>query len=224
MIICWMAFSPEAVWTEPLKVYLSSANLLVLPASHVLGQRAAGRLLGLAARRVFGRVRVVALGAVVVAVGEREVGARRVAERARALVLAAGDGAAVLDVGPRGVDLATLAAVGVGAEADGLGRDRHLERGLGGDAHAVRGGFCAAEGPAAAAVGLVADIAEDLGAGGPVGLRVEGVGDRGGGVLGDELLELAGHDGGGEVLAVVALGAMHEKLTRHRVNSLCSAT
>ena len=165
--------------------------------------RALGRLLGLAARGVFGRVRVFAHRAVVVAVGEGEVGASRFAEWAGTFVLAAGDGTTVLDVVPWGVDLATLASVRVGAEADGLGGDRHLEFALGGNAHAVGSGFGAAKGPAAAAVGLVTDIAEDLGARWPVGFGVEGVWDRGRGVLWVELVDLAAHDEGLQVRAGV---------------------
>ena len=45
-----------------------------------------------------------------------------------------------------------------------MGREREHHGALGGDAHAVGGSLGAGKGPAAAAVGLVADVVDDLGA------------------------------------------------------------
>ena len=69
-----------------------------------------------------------------------------------------------IDDPPVPLMLAAAAAVEVGVEADVLRRERHEQLGLGGDTHAVRSGLGAGERPAAAAVGLVADVADHLGA------------------------------------------------------------
>merc|ERR1740117_2585858 len=138
--------------------------------------RARGRVLRWAAGRALGRVRVVALRPVVVAVRQGEGRAPTATERAGAVVVAAGDHAVRLDVGPRRRDLTAIASGGedaAGVEADVVGREGHLELRLGGDAHAVRRGLRAAEGPAAAAVRLVADVVERLATGRPVRGRVE---------------------------------------------------
>ena len=63
-----------------------------------------------------------------------------------------------LDVRPRGIDLSATAAVGARAEAYVLSREWEHHLALGGDAHSVGSSLCAAKSPAAATVGLVADI------------------------------------------------------------------
>ena len=50
-----------------------------------------------------------------------------------------------------------------------------ISTGLGGDAHTIGGSLGTAKRPAAAAVGLVTDVVEDLGARWPVGDRVKGI-------------------------------------------------
>eukprot|EP00038_Savillea_parva_P005641 m.159386 g.159386 ORF g.159386 m.159386 type:complete len:367 (+) comp11786_c0_seq1:2968-4068(+) len=151
-------------------------------------------------------VRVVAHRAVVVAVGERKVRAL-LAKGTRALVLTARDGALGGDVRPRGGDLATVAAVKVGAKAHVLRRQRNLDLALGGNAHTVRGSFGTAKRPAAAAVGLVADVTNDLGARRPVGLRVERVRDGGIRVLWDKHVGLTVGDGVLDIGVPVTLDA-----------------
>ena len=125
----------------------------------------------------FSWVRVGTLWAVVVAVWEGEVGALVLAERSAALVLSARDGAFLGNVVPWGVDLATVATIVVGAKADVLGRDWSHQGTLGGDAHTVGGSLGACKGPTAAAVGLVTDVVDHLGAGWEGSGRVKGVWD-----------------------------------------------
>mmetsp|Transcript_111338 Transcript_111338/g.300324 ORF Transcript_111338/g.300324 Transcript_111338/m.300324 type:complete len:479 (+) Transcript_111338:116-1552(+) len=159
----------------------------------------AGALRGLlagAARLALGGERVLPLRTVVVAVRQREVRAHPLAEGPGALVLAARNGAVLLDVIPRLVDHAAPTTVVGAAEADVLIGERQHQRRVAGDAHAVRGRLDAREGPAAAAIGLVADVVNHLGALRPVGGRVETLGDLGGGQgrAGGEALDLAAAD------------------------------
>ena len=123
-----------------------------------------------AAWLAFGWVRVRTLWAVVVAMWEGEVLAHALAERSRALVLPTLNGTFPLDVSPWGGDLTSTAAVRVGAEANILSREWKLHGTLGGNAHTVRGGFGTTERPAAATVGLITNISNNLGAHWPVGL------------------------------------------------------
>lgn len=77
-------------------------------------------------------------------------------------LLLAGDDALALDVLPRHDRGTAVAAVRVGVEAEVLGGERHDGLASGGDAEAVRGGLGRAKRPAAAAHGLVADVANHL--------------------------------------------------------------
>mmetsp|Transcript_77483 Transcript_77483/g.169574 ORF Transcript_77483/g.169574 Transcript_77483/m.169574 type:complete len:243 (+) Transcript_77483:612-1340(+) len=157
-----------------LEAELVILEVLVLAAGRgIAGARAARRALGGAARLALGRVRVLALRAMVVAVRQGEVGAHALAERSSAVVLPTGDSTPVLDEGPGSVDHATATTIEGRAEADILGREGQHDLGISGDAHTVRSCLSAGKCPTAATVGLIANVANDLGTLRPVLLGVE---------------------------------------------------
>mmetsp|Transcript_101306 Transcript_101306/g.180047 ORF Transcript_101306/g.180047 Transcript_101306/m.180047 type:complete len:327 (+) Transcript_101306:382-1362(+) len=174
-------------------------------------------LLGRASWLALCWVGVVLLRSMMMAVRKLEVAAKAFAERSGALVLPAAhssfasEEATLLQVGPWAADLASIAALGHHAspiEAHVLGRQRHHHRCVGRDAHAIRCSFCARKGPAASAIGLVTNVADELGALRPVLLGVELF--RNGQVLiRNELVDLAEGNHLADVLLLVTLYAVH---------------
>jgi hypothetical protein len=96
------------------------------------------------------------------AVGKSEVSAVASTEWTRRHVLATSDNTLRLGEHPWGGDLPTVTSVKVGAEANILGGKREEHLALGGNAHAIRGGFGTGKGPAATAIRLIANVVDDL--------------------------------------------------------------
>jgi hypothetical protein len=96
---------------------------------------------------------------------------------ARRPYLTACHDALVRNEAPRRLELPTVAALVLRAEAGRLGGERDRDGPIGSDAEAIRSSLGGAKRPAAAARGLVANVADHLGALGPVGLAVERIGD-----------------------------------------------
>mmetsp|Transcript_85197 Transcript_85197/g.204143 ORF Transcript_85197/g.204143 Transcript_85197/m.204143 type:complete len:292 (-) Transcript_85197:14-889(-) len=126
-----------------------------------------------AALRPLGRIGVLASGTMVVATRQGEVAAKAKPKRTFSFVLATTDSTGVLDVLPWRSNLPSIATISVGIEAHVLGRDGDHRLALRCDAHSVRGRFSPCEGPAAAAVGLVADVIDHLLTLRPLRCRVE---------------------------------------------------
>lgn len=85
----------------------------------------------------------------VVAVREREARAEAAIVEGAIALVGARHQTVGLDVGPRGVEVTAVAAVPRSAEAYVVGRQRHNQRGVGGDAQTVRGGLSGAKRPTA---------------------------------------------------------------------------
>mmetsp|Transcript_37035 Transcript_37035/g.69055 ORF Transcript_37035/g.69055 Transcript_37035/m.69055 type:complete len:286 (+) Transcript_37035:338-1195(+) len=166
--------------------------------------RASRRLLGWAAGFAFRRIRILTLRSVMVAVRQREVAAQARSEGAGSLVLAAADGARLLDVLPRRVDHATITAIRIGVKANILSRNWDHRLALCRNAHTIGGCLCPSECPAAAAIRLVANVVDDLLAIRPLLSRVEGLRDLVVVFHEEETLNLTTLDGGSDRLRHVA--------------------
>mmetsp|Transcript_35638 Transcript_35638/g.76091 ORF Transcript_35638/g.76091 Transcript_35638/m.76091 type:complete len:307 (-) Transcript_35638:14-934(-) len=209
-------------------VCLARVRVLVTRERVVRGQSrritsswATRRPLRWAARGALGRVWVIADRTVMVAVGEGETRAPATAESAGAVLVSASDDALSFNVGPRRGDLATVATIVVGVEANVLGRQRHLQGGIRRNAHAVRGSLSTTKSPAAAAIRLITDVVDEVGAGGE---SLRGVKGGGNGVgldhssdlgIWNVLMNLTCLDGLADVNAPVAMNT-EERLGRAR--------
>jgi hypothetical protein len=109
------------------------------------------------------------------AVRQREGTAETTFEWTRSLVLATSHCSSALDVRPWCADLASTATIEVGVEADVLCRERKHNRSIGGNAQTIGGCLYSTECPAATAITLVANVADDLRTLWPVLLRVEAI-------------------------------------------------
>jgi len=109
------------------------------------------------------------------AVRQREGTAETTSEWTGSLVLATCHCSSALDVRPWCADLASTATIEVRVEADVLCRERKHNRSIGGNAQTIGGCLYSTKCPAATAITLVANVADDLRTLWPVLLRVEAV-------------------------------------------------
>lgn len=157
------------------------------------------------------RVWVVSLWSVVVAVRHVKSRAEASSKRSSSINLSSSDEASSLDVRPRSIDLSSVASVASHPIAEAHLFCGEWEHGfsIGGDAESVGSSFSSSKCPAAAAVGLVTDVANYFSAFWPVGGRIKRFWCSEVGVLEGSVVDLASKlriDNGAQQLSVFGSG------------------